>query len=123
MGVSIPKLSRSVYDAPVVESNLSAQGISQISWGNPDPTNYRLDGIHYIGDFLILEVTYPDAKNYEGRKILVYDGDLRITDLTTQPGGIDPHFSYVTEAHHPIARFEPTPKGLRNAIAFCTVAE
>ena len=76
---------------------------------NPDPYNYVLEKSEQIGSFLIVEITYPDCTNYEGKKILMYDG-ITIRDLRRQKS-IDPHFSSNKRFHSPIARFEPTEFG------------
>jgi len=94
-----------VYEAPVV-----------VHPGNPDPANYQLVDTLTIGNFLIVEIKYPNCKNYEGRKILVYEGvtwqKLRSQKL------IDPHFSANKKFISPIARFEPTDRGWRMATVF-----
>jgi len=76
---------------------------------NPDPCNYVLEKSEQIGSFLIVEITYSDCTNYEGKKILMYDG-ITIRDLRRQKS-IDPHFSSNKRFHSPIARFEPTEFG------------
>jgi len=83
----------------------------------PDPRRFTIQRASVEGRFLVAEVVYPDAKNYEGRKILVYEG------LTAKALGkasvLDPHFCEHSTHPSPIARFEPTPKGWRYALAFC----
>lgn len=76
---------------------------------NPNPSNYKIIDTLTVGNFLIVEIVYPDCKNYEGKKILVYEGvtwqQLRSQKL------IDPHFSNKPGYFSPIARFEPTKRG------------
>jgi hypothetical protein len=68
-----------------------------------------------VGRCLVVEVHYPKATNYEGRKVMVFrdvsDKALRIFKL------IDPHFC---EKGHtsPLARFAPTTEGWHHAVAF-----
>jgi hypothetical protein len=68
---------------------------------------------------LVVKVHYPDAKNFEGQKIMVYkDPNIdTLADLLRLTGSrLDPHF-----AEHgicPVARFPPTPKGWHHAIEF-----
>lgn len=103
MGVG-PKLgvSSSIYD--MVRSN------------NPDPSKYKIIDAMEVDNYLIIKLKYDDCTNYEGMKILVYK-DTTAVGLLRQ-GKIDPHFSDCLTAKHPIARFEPTPEGWRNARLF-----
>ena len=89
---------------------------------NPNPARFQImDWRKFpnIGGrrFLLIKVRYPDAKNFEGVKIMVYEGFTNPEDLLRQAGNmLDPHF-----AEHgigPIARFAPTDEGWAHAIAF-----
>lgn len=75
---------------------------------NPNPKNFRVVQHEYIGTWLIVIVNYPDCKNYEGDKLLVYKG-VELKKLV-EGGSIDPHFS--ASPMSPIARFRPTPLGV-----------
>lgn len=74
-----------------------------------------------IGDYLIAEILYPDAKNYEGKKILIYKSNKYTMDNLYKKliSGkyLDPHFC---EGDHlsPVARFVPTEEGWEMAKAF-----
>lgn len=59
--------------------------------GNPDPANYKIIETLTFGNILIVEIQYPDCRNYEGRKILVFEG-VSAQALRRQKL-IDPHFS------------------------------
>lgn len=85
---------------------------------NPDPSNYviELHKEYNDGLYLIVMIRYLDCKNYEGRKVLVFQ-DCKFDDLKKQKL-IDPHFSDDKTFYSPIARFEPTDEGLRNAHVF-----
>ena len=91
---------------------------------NPDPSNFKIIKSLVGGDllssrkFLILKVNYPDCKNYEGNKILVYE-NVTLEELLKQKT-LDPHFSNSKEFYSPIARFEPTRKGWEMARTFVT---
>ena len=74
--------------------------------GNPVPTNFTISGYHEVGTHLVLMVTYPDAKNYEGNKVLVLR-DTQLADVAGVPA-LDPHFERGSAL---VARFEPTPLG------------
>jgi hypothetical protein len=76
---------------------------------NPDPLHYKIKQSEVIGTFLLLWVNYPDCKNYEGNKILLFQG-VTLAALKKQKA-IDPHFSDSQKYHHPIARFVPTEEG------------
>lgn len=97
--------------APVVNNNIKI-----VVPGNPDPANYKIIETLTIGKMLIVEIQYPDCKNYEGKKILVYEGTT-IFELKRQKY-IDPHFSTNRQYHSPVARFEPTDKGWKMAESF-----
>ena len=78
--------------------------------GNPDPNNYRLLRAQEFPGYLLVLIQYPDCKNYEGKKILLFEG-LTLVDLVNQKQ-IDPHFfPKQGEIHSPIARFVPTDEG------------
>jgi hypothetical protein len=84
--------------------------------GNPNPANYKIIETLTIGKILIVEIQYPDCKNYEGRKILVYE-NVDAKELRAQKY-IDPHFSINKRFYSPIARFEPTNRGWKMAESF-----
>ena len=93
-------------------------------WGtvdaNPDPNNYKIKEHFTLGNYLIVKINYPDATSFEGNKVLVFK-DCSLYQLKKQKT-IDPHFCNNKKYHSPIARFEPTKEGWRNAILFCGVA-
>ncbi len=84
--------------------------------GNPNPANYKIIDTLTFGNILIVEIQYPDCKNYEGKKILVYEG-ITWAELRKQKL-IDPHFSNNKKYKSPIARFEPTERGWKMAESF-----
>jgi hypothetical protein len=102
MGLIPHKNSFSFYDgAPVPPSS-----------GNPNPTNFKITKVYDTAYNTAVMVEYPDAKNYEGKKILVYKG-VSSSDLKNEKA-LDPHFSEKGLA--PFARFEPTDKGWEQAM-------
>ena len=111
MGCSPFRVSRSSYDIPVGSG-------AAIPANNPNPLNFMIEDHRQIRGFLLLLVHYPDCTNYEGRKILMYEG-VTLADIKNQ-GTIDPHFSDNKQYHSPIARFEPTLKGMRMAMQLAT---
>lgn len=105
MGVGIwpsGRISRSVYDNKKQD---------------PDPLNYKILQSFEMGKFLILEIKYLNCTNYEGKKILVYE-NTTLLELFNQKY-LDPHFSNDTKYKSPLARFEPTERGLEFAKEFC----
>lgn len=84
--------------------------------GNPDPYNFRVLEAEQRGQYIIIKINYPDCKNYEGDKVLVYKASLK--DILNQKS-LDPHFSNNEKIISPIARFTPDAIGWRNALAFC----
>src|SRR5271157_3918086 len=56
---------------------------------NPDPKNFKIEKILELENTYV-EVLYPDAKNYEGLKVMVFKGKVakKILALTE----LDPHF-------------------------------
>lgn len=77
----------------------------------PNPKNCTVIETLLFPNATLLRVKYNGCSNFEGEKILVYDGYF------TPSGTLDPHFSdfYVC----PIARFKPDERGLQMAINFC----
>ena len=72
----------------------------------PDPTKFTIKKKLCINGCWIFLVNYPDVKNYEGNKILMYQKDFNIDLIANR---MDPHF--FTHGDSPIARFEPTKYG------------
>ena len=68
--------------------------------------------------FIVLTVRYPDARNFEGKKILVFRRMHPVDMPLAQIFGdeLDPHFC--ESGKGPIARFIPTEEGRRLARAF-----
>lgn len=89
--------------------------------GNPNPNYYIINKIHEYGKYLIIEINYPDCRNYEGNKILLYK-DITLPQLIKQ-GSIDPHFSDYEDEISPIARFAPTKEGLEMAKILCILLD
>lgn len=81
-----------------------------ISNPNPNPKNWIICKYEICGDYLLVLIKYPDCKNFEGHKILLYQGISSVNELLTKTNKIiDPHFS--EKGISPIARFEPTMNG------------
>jgi len=76
---------------------------------NPDPYNFKILDFTRDGKYMIVRVNYPDCKNYEGNKILVFQNVT--TEQLHKLKALDPHFSNNPAVLSPIARFEPTDRG------------
>jgi hypothetical protein len=82
----------------------------------PNPTKFSVLRSHRAGnDVLVVEVRYPDCTNFEGLKVLVYEGvETAAYEIAT--GKCDPHFA--ENGVSPVARFRPTPEGWLMAVRF-----
>ncbi len=84
---------------------------------NPDPADFKIVNYRGVGRFVIATVQYPACTTFEGLKILVYQ-DVTAAKLALQTH-LDPHFCEHRDHIAPVARFEPTYRGMRYAVAFC----
>ena len=75
---------------------------------NPDPWHYVIKSVETVNDHLIISV---NCTNYEGNKLLLMEKGYQMR----AGNPLDPHFQ--PDDKHPIARFEPTTRGLRMARA------
>ena len=99
MGLYFGRNSRSTYDSPSAPIPPSP---------NPNPYRYEILRHEQIGNWLLVEIKYPDCTTYEGRKILLY---FKTTlERLKRQTSIDPHFSN-SNMISPFARFEPTQSG------------
>ena len=76
---------------------------------NPDPTNFVIKQVVEVGSHLVARICYPDCKNYEGDKIMVYEG-ITLEHLESAKR-LDPHFCDKPSCISPVARFVPTMAG------------
>ncbi len=88
---------------------------------NPDPFNYKVEEAQQVGNYLVLKVHYPDCTNFEGRKVMVFEGVTAI-DLLKQRS-LDPHFFNSDKVISPVARFKPTEAGWVMALRFAKMME
>lgn len=86
-----------------------------IPYPEPDPRHFTIDQVEWIGNGLIVGITYPGCTHYEGRKVLVFDRWSE--SALRQCRVIDPHFIDVAPEGipMPVARFHPTTAGWRLA--------
>jgi hypothetical protein len=98
------------------EKNCSSSPYA-IPGSNPDPRNFKILRERVVHSMLILEVEYPDAKNFEGRKIMIYTGfDSSKQLLEVTKGVLNPHFA--ERGVSLIARFRPDNSGWSTAVRF-----
>ena len=76
---------------------------------NPDPTNFKILDYLQQGNNLLVKINYPNAKNFEGDKIMLYENVTLLQLINSK--SIDPHFSNSKDCIAPIARFVPTEFG------------
>lgn len=109
MGVGIFKCSTCNCTKP----SFIVSAIKRVfSYGNPDPREYEIVKIEFYKEFCIAMINYPDCKNYEGNKVLIFKNVTE--NMLRQTNFIDPHFC---KGNHisPIARFEPSEEGIKLA--------
>ena len=75
---------------------------------DPNPNNFKVKECHKIGIHWVSKINYPDARNFEGDKILL------TTWSPLERAVIDPHFEKNSGI---LARFEPTKIGWNLAIS------
>jgi hypothetical protein len=89
---------------------------------NPIPTRFTVLDWQYFRNrkgklYLLVKVKYPDATNFDGIKVMLYQGFAHVDDLLNATNNeLDPHFS--EHGISPIARFPPTDAGWRRALRF-----
>ncbi len=83
---------------------------------NPNKFRFRIkDEFRFPNNWMVVRINYLDCTNYEGNKILVYDSIISF-EMLVRGKAIDPHFN--EKEFSPVARFEPTKRGLSLAIEF-----
>ena len=80
--------------------------------------NFNILRDRVISTHTIIEIEYPDCKNYEGRKIILFKDTSLHTILKLNE--IDPHFTDA-DVPKPFARFEPTEDGWNCAIRLACI--
>jgi len=92
------------------DANYEEQKVSEF---DPHPGNFHIRKYTERNGNTAIHIYYPNCKNYEGEKIIVYKGVgwKEIKNLKE----IDPHFTDETVIK-PFARFEPTRNGWKKAI-------
>jgi len=91
------------------KSQLEKTVIEKVDSRNPNPYDFAIIDWEEKGDYLLVQVKYPNCTNYEGNKVLLFKG-VTMDQLRSQCA-IDPHFSEDPNHFHPIARFEPSIQG------------
>jgi len=74
----------------------------------PDPSRWERMDLKICKNGYAMRVKYLDCTNYEGVKIMVYEGDYQYTIIR------DPHFHGGIGS--PIARFKPDKDGWKRAV-------
>jgi hypothetical protein len=76
--------------------------------GDPRPERFEIVRTYEAAGWCLAEIRWPDAKNYEGRKIALYQASHSDLRAATK---LDPHFQEARGPLVPVARFEPTACG------------
>lgn len=80
---------------------------------NPNPTRFEIRKCIEVNGWTIAWIHYPGCTTYDGVKLCVYD----CKEATVREQAVlDPHFGQ-GEKLWPVARFEPTERGLKAALA------
>ena len=74
---------------------------------DPNPHRFKILGTFEANGWTIAIVQYPNCTNYDGKKVLLYDKSSKAIEDQTK---LDPHF--LEDQFSPVARFEPTERGL-----------
>ena len=116
MGIS--PFGKSCYLTEVKSCNCNCDPVVErkLVNANPDPKNYKITVSMQYDNAFVLFVNYPNCVNYEGNKIIVFDGNLDDYFDHFKENGIDPHFE--KSKYSPIARFVPTSDGFKLACKF-----
>lgn len=88
--------------------NPPSSELDHIKPSPPNPYVFQVERQVSMAGWTILMVRYPDATNYEGRKILVYHHPIQVV---LEQKKLDPHFCDEQGCISPVARFEPTEQG------------
>lgn len=116
MGLSLFRSTSGCSCPASIPVNKAIKKLPAVRNPNPNPKNFKIEGIYNIGEFTILQVLYPDCTNYEGKKILVFPAlsSVELANMQT----LDPHFCDKHDKQL-LARFVPTEQGLGLAKLFC----
>ena len=82
--------------------------------GDPVPARFRIERTFSRGAWTAAVIVWPDAANYEGRKVAVYKTSLK---ELVEARVLDPHFQEERGPLVPVARFEPTSRGWKLAVS------
>lgn len=104
------------YDSPTIIDKVT-KSMNKLLLSYPNPKRFTVNNETVVGDTVIVDITYPDCKNHNGRKIMVYDSIVRWNTLKLLED-IDPHF--LDSTYSPSARFEPTTIGMILAMKCAT---
>jgi len=114
MGLCMGGFSRSKYDDSRELLRLKKE-MHRIQTQMPNPHIFSIYSHWQFGKYLVVKVRYDNCTNYEGTKILLFEGVTM--DQLRKWKHIDPHFSDSTKFKSPIARFVPTPYGIEMAVS------
>ena len=82
----------------------------------PDARKFTIREAKGVNGWTVAIVNYPGCTTYDGNKCLVFACP---PGVVTRQELLDPHFLERGDMLSPIARFEPTPRGIELAIQLC----
>ena len=91
----------------------NVQPDTRIDNPNPDPKKFDILNVTKGYNKYFMYVNYPNCKNFEGNKILVFTGQYDPKKFEGKNAELDPHFC---EHNDLIARFRPTREGIDCAL-------
>jgi hypothetical protein len=91
-------------------SNYETERVSEF---DPNPTKFMIRKFTEQNGNLAILVDYPNCKNYEGAKVIVYKNTN--WEQVRRLKELDPHFTNEASIK-PFARFEPTTEGWLKAV-------
>ena len=90
-------------------------GSQRFALGDPQPHRFEVISVELLDGYTLAKIKYPDCQNFDGIKILIYEGDVR--DEINNAKILDPHF--LEKGLSPVARVKPAYGGF-DAIKFLT---
>ena len=81
----------------------------------PNPYQFQILRKYVYKSYVLIMVRYPDCKNYEGKKILLFSNNTGSYGGILYKDFLDPHFF---EDYPLIARFLPTQEGWELGLNF-----
>ena len=82
----------------------------------PNPKQFKILNLHEINGWTVAIIHYPGCTTHKGKKCLVFACDAK---TVRNQAILDPHFLERNDRLSPVARFEPTKRGIALAKKLC----